>query len=160
MYIQVAHRSITAAFAGSIEQQIVRKRVRLRMIARQKAQAERDRERGTGAEASRPPSGRKASKGKASSSKASSSKAPAADDADEEEVVDDGGWCGWIWDDLVEMDCFWPHPLLAILETGYGTAALLFFQTTSGAPLFRYERLLPNRMQTCAMHTQHFALLC
>ena len=102
------------------------------MIARQKAQAG---EAGGGKGSAWHTSTRTGSTNKGSKSKASTSKA--APDDIEEQGVDGGGCLGWIWDDLVEMDRFWPHPLLAVLETAGGTAAMLFFQSTSGGPLFR-----------------------
>ena len=48
----------------------------------------------------------------------------------------------WIHDELVDMDSFWPHVLLSVLETVLGACLVLFVQCLLGGPWFRYTPLL------------------
>jgi hypothetical protein len=105
----------------------------------------------------------KASTSKASTSKASTSRASkrrssagsAANDSEQVEVEDTGGWFGGICDDLVDMHPFWPHPLLAVLEVAYGTAVLLFLQSTLGGPFFRCVCLQASVVQIFVLVNLH-----
>lgn len=89
---------------------------------------------------------RRGTKG-ASSTKASTSKG-------DEDVGVNYGWdiAAWIYDELVDMNSFWTHLMLAVSETVCGSAVMFFFQINLGGPLLRYALLL----QACSFsHCTH-----
>jgi hypothetical protein len=59
------------------------------------------------------------------------------DCASEDQDEQDRDLLGQLWDDLVDMEPFWTHVLLALLEVMLGTCMLLFVATCLGAPSFR-----------------------
>jgi hypothetical protein len=122
-------------YAGGIPQQAARARLRQRMKARENAQAGCTAAASTGPLARGNPSTSGASTSRISERRPSTDSAGKGGEDEEEDYA--GGWFGWMWDDLVDMHPFWPHPLLALSELVFGGAVLLFFQSCLGGPFFR-----------------------
>lgn len=60
-----------------------------------------------------------------------------SDEADFSDVDADDGLAARLWDDLVDMERFWPHAVLAAAELAGGTLLLGAIATCLGAPTLR-----------------------
>jgi hypothetical protein len=128
-------------YAGDIPQQAARARLRQRMKARESAQARCTVSASTDLLTGGNPSTSGASTSRVAEKRPSTDSAGKRGEHAEEDYA--GGWFGWIWDDLVDMHPFWPHPLLALSELVCGGAVLLFFQSCLGGPFFRCASVCP-----------------
>lgn len=108
--------------------------------------------------------GNAAAGGGASTSKAKASTSSAGQDDVNKQPEYPLGWFTWVWDDLVDMDPFWPHALLAVSELIVGTVVMLFLQSTSGGPFLgghalTYTHTLPLSLSG-NLYSRYFRSLC
>jgi hypothetical protein len=63
------------------------------------------------------------------------------DEPDDAEDLEEGpeGWGTRLWNALVDMDAFWTHMLLAVLECAGGTGLTLFAMYCLQAPMKKYD---------------------